>query len=155
MNCDDYKAQYTRFWNALPKENEYPTGYQEWYSHERECCACQEWSRKQYCLIRGINPNHHCCLSMAYYAAHPIRNDHQGPNRVIDWYSAWDEYRIPITYDGYASTLISFCPWCGRKLRDSKQKLWYDTLYRLGYTDPGEQEIPEEFNSDKWWRDKG
>ena len=29
---------------------------------------------------------------------------------------------------------------------------WYDRLYALGYGDPGEDDTPEEFNSDKWWR---
>jgi len=33
--------------------------------------------------------------------------------------------------------------------------LWYNTLRSLGYDDPGEQDMPEEFNSDVWWRRGG
>ena len=33
-----------------------------------------------------------------------------------------------------------------------EMKEWYERLYALGFDDPGEQDIPEEFNSDEWWR---
>ncbi|WP_413465548.1 DUF6980 family protein [Paenibacillus polymyxa] len=44
---------------------------------------------------------------------------------------------------------MSFCPWCGSKLPNSKRDLWFDTL--VSYNDPAEQDIPEEFKSDKWY----
>lgn len=156
MNCNEYKLNHSRFWNAKAVDNQFPSGYQEWYRHQRDCPSCQEWSRAEYCRIRGIDPSGHCCLWMAYYVAHPMETGHQGPNRVIDWVSSWDEYHIPMSYDGYRATRILFCPWCGIRLRDSKKELWYKALYQLGYTDPGgEEEIPEEFKSDLWWRKNG
>ena len=109
--------------------------------------------RLRYCLERGVNPDHHCCLDMAYAIAHPTETPHQGPNRVMDWIAQWNEYRIPVSYDGYASTVIRHCPWCGTRLPESREKEWYDHLYQLGYHDPGEQEIPEEFKDDRWWRE--
>jgi hypothetical protein len=42
--------------------------------------------------------------------------------------SARNEYFIPVAYDGYASTLMEFCPWCGAKLPESKRELWYEVL---------------------------
>ncbi|WP_425490327.1 DUF6980 family protein [Heyndrickxia vini] len=33
----------------------------------------------------------------------------------------------------------------------SKRDLWFDTLEKLGYDAPYEQDIPEEFNSEKWY----
>lgn len=108
--------------------------------------------KRVYSLSRGINPLHHCCVDMAFYIAHPIEIPHQGRNRVIDWIASWDEYRIPVAYDGYSSTPIRHCPWCGKRLPDSKQELWYQTLYKLGYSDPVNDKIPKEFNSDRWWR---
>jgi hypothetical protein len=90
---------------------------------------------------------------MAYSIAHPVETEHQGPNRVLDWISAVDEYRIPIAYDGYSSTLIRYCPWCGTKLPDSKERLWYQTLVQMGFDDPGNDDIPPEFETDEWWRD--
>jgi hypothetical protein len=112
-------------------------------------------SRRDQCLASGINPEQHCCLQIAYYISRPVECQSQGPNRVLDWIAPWNEYRIPVSYDGNASTLISFCPWCAAKLPESRRDLWYKTLYELGYTDPSEQNVPEEFNSDMWWRKRG
>jgi hypothetical protein len=108
--------------------------------------------KRQYCLSQEIDPSQHCCLQMAYYVAHPLEIPHQGPNRVVDWIKSWNEYRIPASYDGYSSTRIDYCPWCGKKLPDSKREHWYQALYKLGYDDPGSQDIPEPFQSDQWWR---
>ena len=91
---------------------------------------------------------------MAFNVSHPTEIPHQGPNRVIDWIRMWDEYLIPVSYDGYAATAMQFCPWCGKRLPKSKRDLWYLTLDELGYSDPGEQDIPDDFNSDRWWRDR-
>ncbi len=110
--------------------------------------------KHQYSITRGIDPSQHCCLDMAFHIAHPIETPHQGRNRVVDWIASWDEYRIPVAYDGYSSTLMRFCPWCSKRLPDSKSELWYQTLYKLGYTDPGNDDIPAEFNSDRWWRSR-
>lgn len=43
---------------------------------------------------------------------------------------------------------------CGAKLPESKRDLWFDTLENLGFDDPIEQEIPEEFKTNKWYRGK-
>jgi hypothetical protein len=92
---------------------------------------------------------------MAFALSKPALIPHQGPSRIIDWISSWNEYRIPMPYDGYASTLIRHCPWCGRQLGASRREEWYRTLYGMGYDDPGEQELPPEFESDRWWRERG
>lgn len=107
-----------------------------------------------YCESRGVVVKHHCCLAMAYAVAHPVLVEHQGRNRVIDWIASWNEYRIPIAYDGYASTPIQFCPFCGSGLGSSKKDQWYQQLYALGYSDPGEQVLPEQYVSDAWWRNE-
>lgn len=95
----------------------------------------------------------HCCHTMTYHAnytceQHPDPFD--CPDHLI-WYSRqFDEHGI-IIHDGGASVIvISFCPWCGKKLA-SKRDLWYETLAELGFDDPAEQEIPTEFKSDQWY----
>ncbi len=108
--------------------------------------------KRQYCLSRGIDPALHCCLDTAFHIAHPVETPHQGRNRVVDWIASWDEYLVPVAHDGYAATLMRFCPWCGARLPESKRELWYQSLYQLGYSDPGEDDIPPEFHSDRWWR---
>src|SRR5712691_2618511 len=73
----------------------------------------------RHCRDRGIDPNAHCCLDMGYAIAHPVEVEHQGNNRVLEWIPSWNEYRIPVAYDGYSSTLIHYCPFCGTKLPES------------------------------------
>jgi hypothetical protein len=93
---------------------------------------------------------------MAFAISRPVLTPQQGPNRVVDWIASWDEYRIPVPYDGYSSTIIRFCPWCGSRLPASRCEEWYRRLYSMGYSDPGgEDDLPPEFESDEWWRRGG
>jgi hypothetical protein len=105
-----------------------------------------------YYRSRGIFPEHHCCLEMAYAISHPVEVAHQGPNRVLDWVASWNEYLIPVAHDGYSSTQIRYCPFCSRELPPSLKKQWYQALYAMGYAAPSEQDIPSEYDSDVWWR---
>jgi hypothetical protein len=107
-----------------------------------------------HCRSKGILPEQHCCLDMAYAISHPVEVEHQGSNRVLDWIASWNEYRIPVAHDGYSSTQIRFCPFCSKELPPSRKKEWYETLYALGFTDPPEQDIPREYDSDVWWRNR-
>ena len=113
-----------------------------------------ETEKRGACKSAKVIPEHHCCLDMAFAISKPTFVQHQGKNRIIDWIASSNEYRIPVPYDGYVSTLIKFCPFCGTKLGESKHKEWRDTLQALGYTDPGEEKIPAEFEDDRWWRKK-
>lgn len=111
--------------------------------------------RRKWCESQGVRPADHCCLELAFAISRPLLTPHQGPNRIVDWFGAWNEYRIPIPYDGYSSTIIRFCPWCGSRLPPSRHQEWYRVLKELGFGDPGGEDIiPAEFESDKWWRDK-
>lgn len=73
------------------------------------------------------------------------------PDNLIFYSSKFDEYGIIVHDGGSSFIVISFCPWCGTKLPMSKRDLWFDTLEKLGYDEPFEQDTPEEFNSDKWY----
>jgi hypothetical protein len=105
-----------------------------------------------FCQKKGIVWSQHCCLDMAWFISEPIEWESQGANPVIIWISSWNEYRIEISRDGNSAVLIYYCPWCGAKLPKSRHNLWLETLYKLGFNDPGEQNIPKEFESDEWWR---
>jgi hypothetical protein len=90
---------------------------------------------------------------MAFAISRPLLTPHQGPNRIVDWHAAHNVYRIPMPYDGYASTVIRYCPWCGSQLPPSRREEWYRVLRSMGYSDPGGDDvIPPEYESDKWWR---
>jgi hypothetical protein len=111
--------------------------------------------RKQFCISRGIKLSDHCCLDMAWFCSKPIEWESQGANPVIMYIAQWREYLIEISREGNSATPIFYCPWCACKLPGSLRDRWYKTLYEKGYNDPGEQEIPAEFNSDKWWKESG
>ena len=69
----------------------------------------------------------------------------------------FNEYGIPI-HDGENGKItsyikIQYCPWCGKKLPDSLREKWFDELEKLGYDDPLNDDIPEKFKSDKWYRE--
>jgi hypothetical protein len=74
------------------------------------------------------------------------------PDCLVNYSSKFDEYGF-IIHDGSRSTvIIQFCPWCGTALPSSKRDVWLDTLIDLGFDDPWNQEIPQEFQSDQWFR---
>lgn len=55
-----------------------------------------------------------------------------------------------ITYEnGGSYQLISFCPWCGKKLPSSLREAWFEIMDRIGL-DPGDN-IPQEVQSEAWW----
>ncbi|WP_419880834.1 DUF6980 family protein [Peribacillus sp. B-H-3] len=96
----------------------------------------------------------HCCSNMTdrvNYICRKHADPFDCPDTLIFYSSKFDEYGL-IVHDGGSSCIdISFCPWCGTKLPLSKRELWFDTLERLGYEDPFEQDITEDFNSNKWY----
>jgi hypothetical protein len=89
---------------------------------------------------------------MAWFISQPVEWESQGPNPVIVWFKSWNEYRINIPREGHATTLIRYCPWCASRLPESLQGKWYATLTAMGFSDPSEDDIPPEFDSDTWWR---
>lgn len=96
----------------------------------------------------------HCCETMTNrvnFVCKLHKDPFDCPDNLIFYHPTFDEYGI-IVHDGGASFIkISFCPWCGTKLPESKRDLWFDTLEKLGYNDPIEQDIPQEFKSDQWY----
>ncbi|PWF64368.1 hypothetical protein CBX96_04235 [Shewanella sp. BC20] len=99
--------------------------------------------------------NKHCCRDME--DAITLDCDQhidvlECPDVLVSYIPKFDEYGL-IIHDGGSSSLeIRFCPWCGSKLPESKREAWFDRLEELGVDDPSEQNIPEEFESDAWYR---
>ncbi|HEY3386863.1 MAG TPA: hypothetical protein VGK46_10155 [Saprospiraceae bacterium] len=57
-----------------------------------------------------------------------------------------------LIYDGGSSVIqISYCPWCGSKLPESKRDRWFEDMRQLGFEDEYD-DIPEEYTTDEWWR---
>jgi hypothetical protein len=81
-------------------------------------------------------------------------NPFKCPDNLIYRSQRFDEYGIIIHDGGHSYLLISYCPWCGKKLPESKRDLWFETLRKLGFDNPVVQVIPEKFKSDKWYKNK-
>lgn len=104
-----------------------------------------------------MNEGNYCCDDMKCFAANKWGRDEdpfKNPDILIYYSSKFDEYGI-IIHDGGASLIeIQYCPWCGRRFRESKRDEWFEELEKLGFGDFDEEEIPEEYRSDQWWRNK-
>jgi uncharacterized protein DUF6980 len=55
----------------------------------------------------------HCCEMMRYYIEHE--------DRVIYYWSRFDEYLVPVHDGGTSGIQMRFCPWCGVRLPVSKR----------------------------------
>lgn len=76
------------------------------------------------------------------------------PDDVITYSSALDEYGLIIHDGGTSSYEISFCPFCGTKLPESKRDRWFEELESLGFDSPSlfEGNIPLKYQSDDWYK---
>lgn len=74
------------------------------------------------------------------------------PDAILLYNPKFEEYGIPIRDGGRSRSILAYCPWCGTKLPDSKRDAWFDALEAQGI-DPWQDEVPEAFKSDAWWRD--
>jgi len=72
------------------------------------------------------------------------------PDRLIHYVEKFEEYGIIIHDGGSSFAVISYCPWCGARLPDSKRDRWFAELAKLGFDDPGSQDIPTEFETGEW-----
>jgi hypothetical protein len=86
-----------------------------------------------------------CCEMMEYF----LNNNES--NKIIQYSDRFDEYGIVIHDGGNSSIIINYCPWCGKELPKSKRDEWFDTLEKLGFINPLEEDIPMEFKSNLWW----
>lgn len=91
-----------------------------------------------------------CCEQMDFYIAY---NEHP-----ILYLNKFREYAIECSFDWDGNGVIQdiqYCPFCGKKLPKSLRTRWYNVLKKLGINDPVDKNIPEEFQDDTWWKNKG
>jgi len=97
----------------------------------------------------------YCCEQLDYFVNQKCvehKSVFECPDIIILYENKFDEYGIIIHDSGESYIKIQHCPWCGRKLPESKRDLWFDELEKRGIEDPMEQDIPKEFESDEWWK---
>jgi uncharacterized protein DUF6980 len=89
-----------------------------------------------------IIPHKFCCESMLIHLK----------EQTIKYFPKFREYGIPV-YDGGTSFIVMlFCPWCGQQLPSSLRDMWFDLLDEKGIDCGDFDLIPEDMNSDSWWR---
>ncbi|MGN9756752.1 DUF6980 family protein [Streptomyces sp. SD31] len=71
------------------------------------------------------------------------------PDALVGFSARFQEYGLILHDGGTSSITIDFCPWCGRRLPASQRDRWFDELERRGI-DPGEDEVPAEFQDGRW-----
>lgn len=103
----------------------------------------------------GKNLENHCCERMDSQTGR-MCDDHEDPyscpDYVISYIEKFDEYGLIIHDGGRSSYRISYCPFCGSKLPESKRDRWYDELEALGFDDPNDDEgIPEKYKTSVWY----
>jgi len=97
-----------------------------------------------------------CCDDMKEKMCYTGQNEE---DKLVYYSSRFSEYGLPI-YDGEngkatSYVLIQYCPWCGKRLPQSRRKEWFDSLEKLGFDSPFENfdHIPEKFKTDAWYVD--
>lgn len=85
----------------------------------------------------------HCCTDMEYYLALE--------DEIILYIEKFDEYGIPVHDGGSSYIEIRACPWCGKRLPQSKRDQWFNELEALGFDPLLGQDIPAEYHTSRWW----
>lgn len=72
------------------------------------------------------------------------------PCRPVAYDPVFDEYQLRSVVRPLARVALTFCPWCGRALPESKRDRWYDALDAAGTT-PDDPDLDPRFRSSAWW----
>ena len=97
----------------------------------------------------------HCCDQMRdciEFKCELHVDPYECPDSLVIYIEKFDEYGLIVHDGGTSFVCISYCPWCGIKLPESKRDRWFDELERMGYSDPTEQNIPTRYQSGEWYR---
>jgi len=95
----------------------------------------------------------HCCEQMNEFV-HQTKGTFDSDD-IIYYSDCFDEYGIVIHDGGCSYIAVQYCPWCGKELPPTKRNQWFDELEKLGIDDPVTAEIPPEFRSSEWWKQRG
>ncbi len=86
----------------------------------------------------------HCCQEMEQrltLGCNLHDSEYDCPDVLVSYLSKFDEYGLIIHDGGSNSISITYCPWCGTRLPESKRDLWFYTLEKSGFDDLTEQDI--------------
>lgn len=126
-----------------------------WAEHINACRQCSDWIDARAVRKRGYDPGDYPCVHLAKFATMTCEHHVdrlECPDILIYYNPRHDDYSLPIRDGGLATLPIYYCPWCGAQIPESKRDRWFDELAALGFDDPYDQEIPECFKTNAWWK---
>jgi hypothetical protein len=100
------------------------------------------------------SPERVCCEVMRDQLNHSCEQHPDAfdcPDQLVSYLPEFDEFGLIIHDGGQSCSAISFCPWCGSKLPESKRDRWFEELESLGL-DPDDPQLPEKYRTDAWFR---
>jgi hypothetical protein len=98
-----------------------------------------------------LNNIKYCCEHMR----DAVEGEHfAGKPPVVLYTPKWRLYGLVIGGNPDDQFILVYCPFCGKKLPES---LWleHDTFIRDRATGKPFNPIPEEFQTDEWWKKRG
>ena len=107
--------------------------------------------------VQSKSEANHCCQHMDISAKYTCDHGHEKwecADSLISYDEVFDEYGLIIHDGGASMILINYCPWCGKKLPDSKRDKWFNELEKIGFLEPTEEDIPAEYRSCDWYKTK-
>ena len=73
----------------------------------------------------------------------------------VNYNERFNEFTIACNDGTRSGVCLFFCPWCGKKLPESKRKRWFEHLEKMGFDAPLFcEDIPEKYKTAEWWRDQ-
>lgn len=88
-----------------------------------------------------------CCAEMEMHVCETA---------AVLYNEVFDEYAIALLEDKVSAILLDYCPWCGKKLPESKRECWFNRLEEMGFEAPlFREDIPEEYKTGRWRKDMG
>ncbi len=146
MDCKEFKNSYVGHSKMGSDE------FFECFEHAQECRSCSDVMKAVDLQNSGVDISLYPCVHMAEYAVFECENHSDlidCNDAIVVYDSQCDQYLINDPRP--AQTIISNCPWCGVELPD-KIDQWFKELQELGFDDPLNQDIPERYKSDAWYR---
>lgn len=158
MDC----ARFRQLFDALPAASD--EDFDAWAEHERACRPCSDLWIAHKVRARGADPADWPCVHLAFQATH-VCDTHPSamdcPDAAVVWQPRFREWGLPIRDGDGASAssylVIRHCPWCGAEVPPSLRAEWFAALAGRGFPNPLAtwDDLPEEFLSDAWWRERG
>ena len=72
----------------------------------------------------------------------------------VKYNDKFDEFSIACNDGTQSRMCLFFCPWCGKKLPNSKRERWFNELELLGFDNPlFDENIPTKYKTKAWWED--